>query len=112
LLLFSAFAVFFPVPGFAPLATPVQEKTLRFSGVAGSATSNPSIAHSGLPAIITDPGAPPATSGPAARQDSCSSGQVPSRRRHFVTTLQAGTCQRRDQGSRGSSPVTARITSG
>lgn len=90
----------------------MQEKTFRFSGVAGSAISNPSIAHSGIPAIITDPGAPSGTSGPAARQNSCSSGHVPSRRRHFVTTLHVGTCQRRDQGRRGSSPVTARITSG
>ena len=91
----------------------MQEKTSRFSGVAGSATSNPSIAHSGIPAIITEPGAPSATSGPAARPNSCSSGHAPSRRRrHFVTTLHVGTCQRRDQGRRGSSPVTARITSG
>ena len=40
------------------------------------------------------------------------SGQVPSRRRHMVIVLCVGTCQRLAHGSRGSSPVRTRITSG
>jgi hypothetical protein len=55
----------------------VQEKTARFSGVAGRSSSNPSIEHSARPAIITEPDAPSGTSGPATRQNSCSSGHVP-----------------------------------
>ena len=75
-------------------------------------SSNPSIEHNGRPATITDPGAPSMASGPATRQNSCSSGHFPSRRRHTVIVLRVETCHLLAHGSRGSSPVSARITSG
>ena len=92
-------------------AVPDEPKYLRFAGVSGTRTWNPSRAHSSS-SRHRIPGSPGSAIGPATSQNraSNSSAGIMSRRR--VTASVPGTCQGRAHGRYTSSPAARQITSG